>query len=169
MQKRVIFHCTIFFMIWANITEINDIIKKKLQSTVFPGDIFHFSMTVSTFQKHCFSSNVIYQFSTFYFSVMLLYWNFKVSLMKNTMSNMSNAMNAIGFKAKWTTLLFLIRMTDCQLHNISLPLLNMLNRVTMSLLDSVRMLDLYQQVSPSLLLVTDFAFDHISIPLRPEI
>ena len=86
------------------------------------------------------------------------------------MSNMSNAMNAIGFKAKWTTLLFLIRMTDCQLHDISLPLLNILHRVTMSLLDSIRMLDLYQQVSPSLLLVvTDFAFDHISIPLRPEI
>ena len=83
---------------------------------------------------------------------------------------MSNAINAIGFKAKWTTLLFLIRMTDCQLHDISLPLLNMLHRVTMSLLDSIRMLDLYQQVSPSLLLVvTDFAFDHISIPLRPEI
>ena len=73
MQKRVIFHCSISFMIWANITEINDIIKKKLQSTVFPGDIFHFSMTVSTFQKHCFSSNVIYKFSSFYFSVMLLY------------------------------------------------------------------------------------------------
>ena len=44
-------------MVLANITKINNIIRKKM----FPGDIFHFSssMTVSTFQKHYFSPDVI--------------------------------------------------------------------------------------------------------------